>query len=116
MRNFATKLIKKKMAKPQIAPVTALPITVVNSSPFPPPELTPFSAVSPARFLTVNYRLHVNMSLETIHEEADEVVETSQASSSPPPSFVSSSMCFLEVRRPFPSSYTHSCHCACLGN
>lgn len=105
----------KKMAKPQIAaPLAASPVAV-NSSLFPPKELTPFSAVAPARFLTV-HRLHVHMSLETIYEEetseVDEFVELSQASSSSPPSFMSSSMCFLEVHKPFSSSYGHNCQCA----
>lgn len=111
----------------QTAPVDLLPISVKPGgvviavrTPWRliiPGPLTPLIVCGcpPARFLEV-YRLHVHevSSLETIHEEEtqEDCVETSQLALTSRPSFVSS-MCFLEVHRPFPSCYAHrNCQCA----
>ncbi|PON82356.1 hypothetical protein TorRG33x02_218510 [Trema orientale] len=115
------------MAKLQISPV-ALPLEV------PPPlikiknsipchaesQMTPFSAVAPARFLAISSRpvqVH-EISLETIYEEEiyvtstttttatsedhDDFVEMAAFKSSPVSRF-SSTTCFLEVQQSFSS-------------
>ncbi|KAF3450550.1 hypothetical protein FNV43_RR06637 [Rhamnella rubrinervis] len=96
------------------------PIISIKPADFPPvmaanSPLTPYSAVAPPQFLEV-YKLHVHLSLETIYEEDstedDNFMGMFQASSTSPPSFMSS-MCFLEVHKPISSSYTHhNCQCA----
>ncbi|PON72695.1 hypothetical protein PanWU01x14_064610 [Parasponia andersonii] len=114
------------MAKLQISPV-ALPLVV------PPPlikiknsipchaesQMTPFSAVAPARFLAISSRLvqvH-EISLDTIYEEEiyvtststtttsedhDDFVETAAFKSLPASRFISTT-CFLEVQQSFSS-------------
>ncbi|GKU92624.1 hypothetical protein SLEP1_g6331 [Rubroshorea leprosula] len=79
---------------------TLCPPTATESSP-----LTPFSAVAPPPFLAVS-RLHIHITLETIHEEENEgeinelLPQNSSLTSTP-----FSSTCFLEVQKAPLSSY-----------
>lgn len=107
-------LKQKVMAKIQIAPIgLPLPVTISKPALFSPKisSLTPFSAVAPARFVSAVHRLHVHISLETIHEEENEDHFHETFKSSP----VSiTSMCSLEVHNPLSSSYnsSHNYQCA----
>ncbi|GFY88812.1 hypothetical protein Acr_06g0007520 [Actinidia rufa] len=89
------------------------PLVSPKTTPRPPsitPPRTPFSAVTPLRFLLVS-RIQIHITLETIYEEeaAEEFIETSYTSSA---SFLSKNRtCFLEVPKLWPSC-RGNCPCA----
>lgn len=80
--------------------------------------LTPFSAIAPSPLLVVS-KFHVQISLQTIHEEEapeDELFDAVSTFPTPATESVSHSlapMCFLEVKEPFStSSHAYKWRCA----
>ncbi|XVF40090.1 hypothetical protein PTKIN_Ptkin01aG0084100 [Pterospermum kingtungense] len=93
----------------EIFSVTTLQETVLS----PPtkaktPPLTPFSAVVPAPFIAVS-RLNIRITLETIHEDEEEIIPKVSQNSSSTVAFAST--CFSEVKKPFPL-FSHNYKCA----